>query len=98
MRELIISTYEKLLSLMVVIAVLGGFFAGYNIDVHHTSVFAGVIGAGIAYLCSVTVIGLLFTIIAIRETLDTQQQELRRIKSILEDIGYQYQQHLKKQV
>jgi len=97
MREFIISTYEKLLSLAVVIAVLGGFFTGYNINPYNTSVFAGLIGAGIGFLCSVTVVGLLFTIIAIRETLDTQQQELSRVKSILEDIGYQYRQHLKKQ-
>lgn len=97
MREFIISTYEKLLSISIVITVLAGFFAGYNINPYDTNLVAGVIGAGIGFLCSITVVGLLFTIIAIKETLDVQQQELSRVKSILEEIGYQYQQHLKKQ-
>lgn len=96
MRNFIISTYEKLLYLAVVIAVLSGFFTGYNINPYNTSILAGLIGACIGFIGSVIIVGLLLTIISIKETVDAQHQELGRIKSILEDMGYQYRQSLKK--
>lgn len=96
MRNFIISTYEKLLYLAVVIAVSSGFFMGYNINPYNTSIFAGLIGACIGFIGSVIIVGLLLTITSIKETVDAQYQELGRIKSILEDMGYQYRQSLKK--
>lgn len=97
MRDFIISTYEKLLYLVVIFAVISGFLMGYRLNAYEPSVFSGLIGAGIGFLGSVTVIGLLLTIISIKESIDAARQDISQIRIAVEDVRYRYKQSLDKQ-
>lgn len=97
MRDFIISTYEKLLYLVVILAVISGFLMGYKSYSYNPSIFHGVIGAGIGFLGSVTVVGLFLTITSIKESIDATRQDISQIRFAVEDIRHQYRQSLDKQ-